>query len=338
MKRREKLLLATLLGVGTAWGAKAWLRSRRRIDLAGRVVVITGGTSGHGFIVARLAAEEGARLVIAARNPGELRAAEEELRQFGARDVLAVPTDVADPEQARALIARTMDHFGRIDVLINNAGIISVGPVEAMTLEDFQQAMATNFWGAVHTTLAALPAMRSQQFGRIGNVVSIGGKLAVPHLLPYSASKFALTGFTEGLRSEVAHDNILVTGIYPTTMRTGGHTHAWFKGNQEAEYTWFALSDSIPGVSLSAESVAGKLLEAIKNGDPELFVPRSSQIVAALHAMFPSWVAEGLSLLDRTLPAPTGTPGPAIQGQHLSGKIPATLNRAVPPSARPGTS
>jgi NAD(P)-dependent dehydrogenase (short-subunit alcohol dehydrogenase family) len=336
MRRREKILLAALIGAGTAIGAKAWLRSRRRIDLAGRVVVVTGGTSGHGFIVARLAAEEGARLVIAARNPAELRAAEEELRQFGARDVLAVPTDVSDPEQARALIVRTMDHFGRLDVLINNAGIISVGPVEAMNLDDFRQAMATNFWGAVYTTLAALPTMRKQQFGRIGNVVSIGGKLAVPHLLPYSASKFALTGFTEGLRSEVAHDNILVTGIYPTTMRTGGHTHAWFKGNQEAEYTWFALSDSIPGLSLPAESVARKLLEALKNGDPELYVPWPAQVVAAVNSIFPSWVSEALTLLDRSLPAPTGTPGPAIQGQHLAGKIPATLNRAVPPSARPG--
>jgi NAD(P)-dependent dehydrogenase (short-subunit alcohol dehydrogenase family) len=338
MRRREKILLAALLGVGTAWGAKTWLRSRRRIDLAGRVIVITGGTSGHGLIVAKLAAGEGARLVIAARNPGELRAAEEELRQFGARDVLAVPTDVSDPEQARALIVRTIDHFGRLDVLINNAGVISVGPVEAMNLDDFRQAMATNFWGAVYTTLAALPTMRNQQFGRIGNVVSIGGKLAVPHLLPYSASKFALTGFTEGLRSEVAHDNILVTGIYPTTMRTGGHTHAWFKGNQEAEYTWFALTDSIPGISLSAESVARKLLEALKNGDPELYVPWVSQVAAAMQAIFPSWVAETLSLLDRTLPAPTGTTSPAIQGQHLAGKVPSVLNRAVPPSARPGIS
>lgn len=338
MKRREKLLLAALLGASTAWGVKALLRRRRRIELAGRVVVITGGTSGHGFIVAKLAAAEDARIVIAARNPAELRAAEEELRQLGARDVLAVPTDVSDPEQARALIARTLDHFGRLDILINNAGIISVGPLEAMTLEDFQNAMATNFWGAVHTTLAALPTMRTQQFGRIGNVVSIGGKLAVPHLLPYSASKFALTGFTEGLRSEVGRDNIHVTGIYPATMRTGGHTHAWFKGNQEAEYTWFALSDSVPGLSVSAESVAHRLLEAIKNGDAEVFVPWPSQMAVALHAVFPSWVAEGLSLLDRSLPAPTGTGGPAIQGQHLGGKVASLLTRAVPPSSRPGTS
>jgi NAD(P)-dependent dehydrogenase (short-subunit alcohol dehydrogenase family) len=110
--------------------------------------------------------------------------------------------------------------------------------------------------------------MRAQRFGRIANVVSVGGRAAMPHLLPYTASKFALTGLTQGLRAELAKDNILVTGIYPATMRTGGHTHAWFKGNREAEYTWFALSDSVPILSTSAEYVARRLWQAVCNGDP----------------------------------------------------------------------
>ena len=185
---------------------------------------------------------------------------------------MAVPTDVTDQAQVNALVDRTVERHGRVDILVNNAGIIGVGPIETMTLDDFRAMMATHFWGPLYATMAVLPHMRARQFGRIANVVSVGGKAAVPHLLPYTASKFALTGLTEGLRTELARDNILVTGIYPHTMRTGGHTHAEFKGQREAEYTWFALSDSLPLVSTSAEHVARTLWRAVCDGDAEVVV------------------------------------------------------------------
>ncbi len=219
------MLIGLAGGAALAWGARAWLRSRRRIELAGRVVIVTGGSTGLGLMVARQAAERGAKLVLAARGEEDLRAAEAEIRQLGA-EVLAVPTDVSDEGQVRNLVARAIERFGRVDILVNNAGTIQVGPAEAMTVDDFRQAMATNFWGELFPILAVLPQMRAQGGGRIANVVSVGGKVSVPHLLPYSASKFALTGLTEGLRSELARDNILVTGIYPGTIRTGGHAHA----------------------------------------------------------------------------------------------------------------
>src|SRR4051794_13811421 len=161
MKNRDKLALGLLAGVGLAWGARAWLRSRRRIELEGRVVLITGGTTGHGLLVAKLAADQGALVVVAARDPPEIRAAEDELRRPGARDVLAIPTDVTDEAQVRALAGRTLDRFGRIDVLVNNAGTIGVGPLETMTLDDFRQVMETNFWGALRMTWAVLPHMRA---------------------------------------------------------------------------------------------------------------------------------------------------------------------------------
>ena len=336
MHMRRKIALGMALGAGAAWTAKAWLRSRRRIDLAGRVVLITGGTSGHGFVVACLAAARGSKVVLAARNPGELRAAEEDLRQRGARDVLAVPTDVAEADQARALVARTLDRFGRLDVLVNNAGIISVGPLESMTLDDFQRAMAVNFWGAVHTAMAALPVMRAQGFGRIANVSSIGGLIALPHLLPYTASKFALTGFTEGLRAELAGDGILVTGIYPSTMRTGGHTHAWLKGDKDKEYAWFGISDTHPWLAVPAERVARRLLDAVCHGDARVVVGWPAHVAQFMHNTFPEWVLELSAVVAKSLPS-SNDPTPAVQGQHLHGKVADMLNRAVPPSSRPGT-
>lgn len=337
MNTRDKFLLGVLGVVGTAWGVKTWLRRKRQIELFDRVVVITGASSGHGFILAQVAAEQGARLVIAARDSQALEKARTDLLERGARSVLVVPTDVREPQQAQRLIDRAIDHYGGIDVLINNAGIITVGPVEAMHLGDFHDAMATNFWGAVHTTMAVLPQMKKQGFGRIANVSSQGGKSAFPHMLPYTTSKFALTGFTEGLRAELVKDNILVTGIYPATMRTGGHTHARFKGNHEAEYAWFGAGDSLPLISTSARHVASTLLRAVCNGDPEVLVGWPTHLTAILNGLFPSLTAELRALAIHALPEPTNLDAPDIQGKDLRGTIPNLLNRAVPEQARPET-
>jgi len=336
MKVRDQVLIGLAGSAAVAWGARAWLRSRRRIELTGRVVIVTGGSTGLGLMVARQAAENGAKLVLAARGEADLRAAESELKALGA-EVLAVPTDVSDEGQVRTLVARAIERFGRVDILVNNAGTIQVGPAEAMTVDDFKQAMATNFWGELLPILAVLPHMRAQGGGRIANVVSVGGKVAMPHLLPYVASKFALTGLTEGLRAELAKDNILVTGIYPGTIRTGGHTHAEFKGDRNAEYTWFALSDTIPGISSSAAGAARALWKAVQNGDPEVIVGWNARLAILAHNLFPEWTVEALSLVNRALPSASETHGQSLRGEQLSGKIPEALNRMIPPGTRPRT-
>lgn len=335
MKTSHKIALGLLAGGGALWGTRAWLRSRRRIELADRVVVITGASSGHGLMIARHAAEQRARLVLAARDEDDLSQAAADLRQLGSPDVLTVPTDVSDQDQCRRLIERTVEHFGRIDVLINNAGIILVGPLQAMTVDDYRRLMAVNFWGAVYTTMATLPFMRARQFGRIANISSIGGKVAAPHLAPYNVSKFALAGFSESLRSELVRENIYVTGVYPMTIRTGGHTHAWFKGDQTAEYAWFGLGDTIPGLSASAERSARAVLRAVCDGEANLFVGLPSRVAAAVNNLVPGWTAEALTLINQTLPAPINLDAPAVQGRDLEGKIPGLLNRLVPETARP---
>jgi NAD(P)-dependent dehydrogenase (short-subunit alcohol dehydrogenase family) len=335
MRTRDQLVIGAAAGVALAWGAREVLRRSRRITLEGRVVVITGGSTGHGFIAARQAAEQGARLVIAARGVQELRAAEAELAQAGSGEVLAVPTDVADPAAARHLIERAIDRFGRVDVLVNNAGIIVVGPLSTMTRQDFEYAMAVNFWGALNCTLAVLPHMRAARFGRIANVGSVGGKAAMPHLAPYTVSKFALSGLTKALRSELVQDGILVTGIYPDTMRTGGHTHALFKGDRPAEYSWFGLTDTIPGIALSAEDVARRMWRGILDGDAEVSMGLASRVAAKLDALFPNPAVEALTLLNRSLPR-AGGPNEALRGEDIHGRLPDYLNRAIPPNTRPG--
>ncbi len=334
MKTRDQLLIGAVAGAGLAWGARQMLRLSRRISLEDRVVIVTGASTGHGLLVARYAAQRGARLVLAARDTENLYAAEIEMTHAGARGVLAVPTDVTDREQCQYLVDLAVEKFGQVDVLINNAGIIQVGPLGSMTLLDFENAMATNFWGAVYCSMAAIPYMRQRGFGRIANVVSIGGKVPTPHLLPYTCSKFALTGFTEGLRTELAKDGILVTGVYPHLMRTGGHVHAWVGGDREAEYTLFALSDTLPIVSTSAESVARRLWQAVCDGDAEVIAGWPAVIAAKVHALFPNWSTEALTLVDRLLPKATGSGGP-VRGRDVGGRLPEILSRQIPPATRP---
>lgn len=334
MDLRDRFIIGALAGAGIAWGARQVLRASRRIALNDRVVIVTGASTGHGLLVARYAARHGARLVLAARDTENLYAAEIEMTHAGARDVLAVPTDVTDREQCQYLVDLAVERYGRVDILINNAGIIQVGPMETMTLLDIESAMATNFWGAVYCTMAAIPYMRRQGFGRIGNVVSIGGKVPTPHLLPYTASKFALTGFTESLRAELAKDGILVTGIYPHLMRTGGHVHAWVKGDREIEYSLFALGDTLPGVSTSAESVATQLWRAVCDGEAEVIAGWPAAVAAKVHALFPNWTAEALALIARVLPHPADS-GVPVRGGNVPGRIPEILSRQIPPGTRP---
>lgn len=336
---KNRWLVGAALGAGALWGARAWLRSIRRIDLRGRVVLVNGASSGLGLLVAREAARRGAAVAIAARREDELEDAAEDLRREGAAEVHYVAADLSDESQANEVVRQVIERFGQIDVLINCAGIMIVGPVETMTREDFERAMATNFWGTVHPTLAALPSMKQRGGGRIANVISIGGKVPVPHMLPYTASKFALTGFSEGLRAELAKDNVLVTSVYPTTIRTGGHRHAWFKGDPQAEYSWFALSDTLPGLSASAHSAARAIVEGLCNGDPEVVFGWNAHLGIAAHNLAPGWMAEILGLVNRALPQP----GPGarfaepVQGRDIAGTVAELANRAIPEGTRPGT-
>jgi NAD(P)-dependent dehydrogenase (short-subunit alcohol dehydrogenase family) len=336
MNNGAKVALGLLAGAAALHGTRAWLRGRRRIDLDGRVVLITGGSTGLGFLLAKEAAARGAILVLNARDPGELAAAEAEVRAAGAADVLAAPGDVGVEEEAARVVRDAVERFGRLDVLVNNAGTILVGPEAAVTLDDYRRVMATNFWGALHCTLAALPAMRRAGFGRIANISSIGGLVAVPHLAPYCASKFALTGLTRCLRAELARYGILVTGVYPKTIRTGGHTHAWFKGDADAEYLWFAAGDTLPLLSASAGSVGRRVLDALAHGDPEVMPSIVARLAVAADALMPDWTAELRALVESRMPPPTNLGAPAVRGSEIEGRLAELLTRMVPDAARPG--
>ena len=231
----NKRQLTFLAGVGFgAWALSRAVRARRAIDLRGKLVVITGGSRGLGLELAREFSREGARVAICGRDEETLRRAEQELSSKGAI-VNAYVCDITNEHAVAQMIARVERELGPIHVLVNNAGIIEVGPMEVMTEQDYRDAMDTHYWGPLHTTLAVLPSMRYRGSGRIVNITSIGGKVSMPHLLPYDASKFALVGLSEGLRSELAKDGIVVTTVCPGLMRTGSPRQAFFKSQHNAD-------------------------------------------------------------------------------------------------------
>jgi NAD(P)-dependent dehydrogenase (short-subunit alcohol dehydrogenase family) len=264
-------------------------------------VFITGGSRGLGFLLAREFCARGARVAIAARDPEALDRAAQHLRQLGG-EVLPIPADMTIREEAQSAVDRIVRQFGPIDILVNNAGTICVGPMETMTIDDYRNSINTHFWGPYFTTVAVLPEMQKRRQGRIVNISSIGGKLSVPHLLPYCVGKFALTGFSEGLRAAALKDNVYVTTVCPGLMRTGSPANAWFKGDNQAEYAWFSISDALPILSMDATRAARKIVNACVRGDSEIVLSLPARFAVKAHGLFPAATTEIMGLANRLLP------------------------------------
>jgi NAD(P)-dependent dehydrogenase (short-subunit alcohol dehydrogenase family) len=314
----------TPLIAAAAGGAALWAlgrRLRRHYDLDGKVAIVTGGSRGLGLLIARRLAARGARVAICARDEAELDRAKADLEARGA-EVLALVCDLAEREQIDRFVEGVRGHFGRVDVVVNNAGVIQVGPMEVMSVEDYDHAMRVHFWAPLYLTLAVLPEMRERGEGRIVNISSIGGKLSIPHLLPYSASKFALTGLSEGLHAELAKDGILVTTICPGLMRTGSPRNAEFKGKHRAEYAWFAVCDSLPAASLAADRAARQIVTALERGDAEVVLSLPAQLAARFHGLFPAATAEVLGAVNTwLLPGPGGIGSESRAGRESESAV-----------------
>ena len=317
---------AVLLAALGAGGYLAYRALMPRYDFRGRHAVVTGGSRGLGLVLARQLVDAGAKLTICSRDGAELSRAHADLAARGGR-VAAVECDVTDRGRVREFLAHARQVNGPIDVLINNAGVIRVGPAELMNEADFEQSLKTHFWAALYTCLEALPEMRARGQGRIVNVASVGGKVALPHLLPYSTGKFALVGFSNGLRSEVAADGVVVTTVSPGLMRTGSHLNAEFKGRADEEYAWFAAGNGLPGLSMSAEAAAVRILDACARGDGELVLGLPAKLAVAANALAPNLAASALKLVDRLLLPGTSGSHAVARGRDSRGKLPAAFTR-----------
>jgi NAD(P)-dependent dehydrogenase (short-subunit alcohol dehydrogenase family) len=293
-------------GVGMYLVAHAVVKELTKLNLKDKVVLITGGSRGFGLVLARHLAARGAKLAITARSADDLELARQDLDARGA-EVIAMTMDVTQNDEVKAMIRDVVQHYGRLDVLVNNAGIIQVGPQDLMSVDDYQLAMQTNFWGQLYAMLAVIPYFIEKGHGRIVNITSIGGKIALPHLLPYTASKFAAVGLSEGMHAELKKYNIYVTTVVPNLMRTGSPVHADIKGDYEKEYAWFKHADSNPLLSQDPELTAERIVQAIEYGESEVTLSLHGKIARLVQGFAPRWVSLLMSIADKLLPdAATG--------------------------------
>ncbi len=315
---------AIYFGIGLMSTAASTIADRTRNKsrwTRGKVVVITGGSRGLGLALAEEFGLRGARLVLAARNEVELNHARWRLVQQGAilneDDALMLAVDLRKPEDAARMVSEATKRFGHIDVLINNAGTITVGPIENQTLEQFREAMESNFYSGLHCTLAVLPQMLARKEGSIANVTSIGGRVAVPHLLAYSASKFAAVGFSEGLGMELRSKGIRVTTICPGLMRTGSHRNAFFTGDASREYRWFSMAANMPGASASARHAARKIADGIAVGCAEITITPQALLAARFGNLSPELKRMVMLAIHAAMPEPVEGQSETLRGEDV---------------------
>jgi NAD(P)-dependent dehydrogenase (short-subunit alcohol dehydrogenase family) len=232
-----------------------------------KVWLVTGSASGLGRSIAEAVLASGDRLVATARDPRRL---EDLVERYGER-VRAARLDVADEVAAHAAVQVAVEQFGRLDVVVNNAGYGDVAPFEQLSSERFKAVVDTNFYGVVNVTRAALPIMRKQRSGCILQISSVGGRLALPGSAPYHAAKWAVGGFTESLAKEVAPFGVKVCALEPGGMRTNWGVRAHKD-----------MPDLLPDYEPSVGAVV-KALESLwgqENSDPD----KVAQLIVRLAA------------------------------------------------------
>jgi len=314
-----------LAALATAAIASAWrLRASR---LRGKTVLITGSSRGLGLAMAQEFGRRGARIVLTARDPEELERARTLLLRHagvdGPEEVLVLSADLRNPEDAERLVQRVTNTWGQIDILVNNAGVITVGPIENQTLKDFRHVMDTNFFTGLHCTLAVLPQMLARQGGTIVNIASIGGKVAVPHLLPYTASKFAEVGFSQGLHAELRHKGVHVLTVCPGLMRTGSHVNALFSGDAEKEYRWFSMGATTPLVSISARQAARKIVRAVITRATEIAITPQAILISRLAQVSPEITGRVMAMVNHhVLPEASASKSGPERGINVRGREP----------------
>lgn len=288
-----------------AAGALLWQRQQRSnagFSLRDRAVLITGGSRGLGFALAEEFLRQGSRVALVARDGDELQSAAQRLSRLG--PVATFIFDLTQTEQLPDLVDRVRHQLGPIDVLVNNAGVIQVGPWQELQDEDFRHAMNLHFWAPLRLTRAVLPEMLSRGDGRIVNISSIGGIIAVPHLLSYSASKFALEGLSEGWHAELRKHGVRLTVVCPWLMRTGSQERALLRGKAGDEFAWFAAAGATPLTAQSAASAARLIVRATRLGTPRIVLSLRGKMAALMHGVAPNQVIQLMSWTDRLLPRP----------------------------------
>lgn len=276
--------------------------------LAGLSAVVTGGSRGLGLLMAEQLVERDCAVTVAARDEEELARAEDHLRLRPGARVRTAVCDVRDQDAVRELFRATAQACGSVDVVIANAGVIQVAPLEAIGADEFRDAMDTVFMGTLYTALEALPHLRrSRAGGRLALIGSVGGLVAAPHLLPYSCAKSAVAALAEGLHAEAGQAGVSVTAVHPGLTRTGSHLAAEFGGDRAKEFAWFSALAGTPLVSMDARRAADRIVTAVQRRRTRIVLTPAARAAGLGHGVAPALTTRLTALSARALPgAPRG--------------------------------
>jgi NAD(P)-dependent dehydrogenase (short-subunit alcohol dehydrogenase family) len=293
------LIGLSTLALGLAIGYRS-LR-RRRYSFAGRTAIVTGGSRGLGLELARQLCAQGARVWLVARSADALETAAAALREQGG-SVEFIPADIRRPAAVRQIVDIVVRTDRRLDILVNNAGIITVAPFEQSRHDDFENSLATHFWGPLELIRAALPYLGRDGDGRIVNISSIGGRVGVPHLAAYAAGKFALTGLSETLRAELGQRGIYVTTVTPGLMRTGSYVNVELRGDHEREFRWFTAMSATPLTSMRTDRAAAEILRAVRDRRATVTPGVPARVASLINGLAPNRFAAATTLANKALP------------------------------------
>ncbi len=326
--QEKRVNTASVLGiaglcVAAIYAGRKLVRSAGQtgFQLRGKTVLLSGGSRGLGLALAHQFGMQGARLALCARDGAELERACSFLAQKGI-EARSFTADLTQTDQINSLVERVIGEFGSIDILVNNAGRIRVGSFDSFTRQDYEEAMSLMFWGPVNLTYAVLPHMRARGTGAIVNITSIGGRVSIPHLLPYSCAKFALVGFSTGLGAELKRNGIHVLTVVPGLMRTGSYLNAEFKGAAKEEFTWFGLLGNLPGLSVAAEYAAESVRVALERGQQVCTISLPAKVLASIEGIAPEVNRSILALADRFV-LPYSSKKDVQQGKALNPSLSA---------------
>ena len=240
-----------------------------------KVVLITGASSGIGRAVAIKFAKRGATIILVSRNNEKLEQVNEELKKFNT-STLVCECDISDKSQVEKISKIILERYDSVDILVNNAGFAIYGSVSELTIEEIESQMATNYLGMVYCTKNFLPSMINKKSGHIVNVASVAGSFGLPGIASYCATKFAMLGFSEGLKHELKGTGVGITVVSPIMVRTNFFDHSSFESMPKYSPT-----------SLSAETVANAILKASNSPRLEIIVPSIVRVAVWLKSTFP---------------------------------------------------
>lgn len=288
----------------------------RRVTFAGARVLILGGNRGLGLEIARTLAADGARLALVGRTDSQLDSAAAELRGRGA-EVHTRAADLMPRGAAEDAVAWAVDAMGGLDALVYVAGIIAVSPLEHLARIDDEAGMAIHYWAPREALLAALPHLERSPVARVAVISSIAGRVASPHLISYTSSKFALSGLADGLRTPFRRRGVYVTTVNPGLMRTGSPRNAAFKGDANAEFAWFAPRVGTPLSSIDSGRAARQVVAAMRHGRARLVITAQARLLHLADTLAPELVADAMEAMERFyLPAPVGPEGDRLVMGH----------------------